>query len=95
MRPSVGAQRDRLAVGDQIRHRQRQRRLDDLGQPGGDVVEAAGVDRHVVAGAVDLDPGAVELGLENGFAAESFEGLGDSGRGLGQHRPDRAGRPAA
>ena len=27
------------------RHRQRQRRLDDLGQPVGDVVEAAGVDR--------------------------------------------------
>ena len=88
MRPSVGAQRDRLAVGDQICHRQRKRRLDDLGQPGGDVVEAAGVDRHVIAGTVDLDAGTVELGLENGLAAESFECLGDAGRGLGQHRPD-------
>ena len=89
VRAPVGTQRDRLAVGDQVRHRQRERRLDDLGQPRGDVVEAAGVDRHVVARAVDLDPRAVELGLENGLAAESFEGFGDAGRGLGQHRPDR------
>ena len=88
VRPPVGAQRDRFAVGDQVFHRQRERRLDDLGQPRGDVVEAAGVDRHVVARAVDLDAGAVELGLENALAAESFECFGDSGRGLGQHRPD-------
>ena len=88
MRAPVGAQRDRFAVGDQVFHRQRERRLDDLGQPGGDVVEAAGVDRHVVARPVDLDAGPVELGLENSLAAESFECFGDSGRGLGQHRPD-------
>ncbi len=31
VRAPVGAQRDRLAVGDQVRHRQRERRLDDLG----------------------------------------------------------------
>ena len=37
---------------------------------------------------MDLDPGTVELGLEDGLAAESFECLGDAGRGLGQHRPD-------
>ena len=71
------------------RHRQRQRRLDHLRQPFGDVVEAAGVDRHRVAGAVDLHPCAVELGLENRCAAEAFEGLADTGRGLGQHRADR------
>ena len=88
MRAPVGAQRDRFAVGDQVFHRQRERRLDDLGQPCGDVVEAAGVDRHVVARAVDLDPGPVELGLEHALAAESFEGFGDAGRGLGQHRSD-------
>ena len=93
VRAPVGAQRDRLAVGDQVGDRQRERRLDDLGQPCGDVVEAAGVDRHVVAGAVDLDAGPVQLGLENRFAAESFECFGDSGRGLGQHRPDGPADP--
>ena len=88
VRAPVGSQRDRLAVGDQVLHRQRERRLDDFGQPGGDVVEAAGVDRNVVAGAVDLDAGSVELGLENRLAAELVEGFGDPGRGLGQHRAD-------
>ena len=42
-RPS-GAQRDRLAVEHDVAHRQRQRGLDDLGHPLGDVVEAAGED---------------------------------------------------
>ena len=88
VRAPVGAQRDRFAVGDQVFHRERERRLHDLGQPCGDVVEAAGVDRHVVAGAVDLYPGPVQLGLENALAAESFECIGDSGGGLGQHRSD-------
>ena len=89
VRAAVGSQRDRLAVGDQVGDRQRQRRLDHLGQPGGDVVETSGVDRHRVAGAVDLHPRAVELRLENGRAAQAVERVGDVGRGLGEHRPDR------
>ena len=88
-RPTVGPQGDRLAVGDQVAYRQRQRRLDHLGQPGGDVVEAAGVDRHVAAVAVDLHAGAVELRLENRCAAEPFECIGDAGGGLREHRTDR------
>ena len=46
-----------------------------------------------VAGAVDLHAGAVELRLENRCAAEAFERFGDTGRGLGQHRADRAADP--
>ena len=38
--------------------------LDHLGQPVGDVVEAAGGDRDLVAAAVHLDPDAVELGVD-------------------------------
>ena len=45
VRPPVGAQRDGFAVGHQRGDRQRQRGLDHLGQPGRDVVEAAGEDR--------------------------------------------------
>ena len=95
MRPPVGAQRDGLTVGDQVGDRQRQRGLDHLGQTRGDIVEAAGVDRHVIAGAVDLHPGAVQLGLENRRAAELLEGLGHAGRGLGEHRTDRPADRAA
>ena len=93
VRTPVGTQGDRLGVGDQVGHRQRQRRLDHLRQAFGDVVEAAGIDRHRVARAVDLHPRAVQLGLENRCAAEAFERLADTGRGLGQHRAHRAGRP--
>ncbi len=75
-------------VGDQVGDRQRQRGVDDLGQPRGDVVEAAGEDRDVVAGAVDLHARAVELGLEHRGAAEAVECVGDAGRGLGEHRAD-------
>ena len=42
----------------------RSRHLDDLGQPVGDHVERAGGDDHVVAVLVDLDPDAVELGVD-------------------------------
>ena len=43
--------------------RERPDRRDHLGQAGGDVVEVAGEHRHLVAEAVDLDAGAVELPL--------------------------------
>ena len=38
---------------------------------------------------MDLHPGAVELGLESRCPAEPFERVGNAGRGLGEHRPDR------
>ena len=93
VRAQVGPQRDGLAVGDQVGDGQRQRRLDHLGQPGGHLVEAAGVDGDLVAAAVDLHPGAVELGLENRLTAEPIQGIADTGRGLRQHRPDRPAHP--
>ena len=47
--------------------------MDNLGQPLGDVVEAAGVDGNLVARAVELHPGAVQFRLENRCATEAFE----------------------
>ena len=63
-----GRERDRLAVEDQLARRQRPHRLDDLRHRGGDVVQVAGEDAHLVAGLVDLDARAVELPLERGGA---------------------------
>ena len=93
LRPVVRPQRDRLTVGDERAHRQRQRRLHHLGQPGGDIVKASGVDRDVVAGAVNLHPRAVQLRFENRCAAVAFERIGHAGRGLRQHRADRPAHP--
>ena len=89
VRTPVGPQGDCLRVGDQVGHRQLERRLDHLRQPFGDVVEAASIDRHRVARAVDLHARTVQLGLENRCAAEAFERLADTGGGLGQHRAHR------
>ena len=75
------------------RYRQCQRRLHHLGQPGGDVVEASGVDGDLVAGPMDLHPCAVQLGLENRCAAVTFQRVGHAGRGLCQHRADRLADP--
>ena len=63
--------------------------MDNLGQPLGDVVEAAGVDGNLVARAVDLHPGAVQFRLENRCATEAFECVDDAGGGLGKHRAHR------
>ena len=93
MRAVVRPQRDRFTVGDKLVHRQRQRRLYHLRQPGGDVVEASGVDRDVVACPVDLHACAIQLGLENRRAAMAFERVVDAGRGLRQHRADRPAHP--
>ena len=93
MRPPVGPQRDRFGIGDQVADRQRQRGVDNLGQPLGDVVEAAGVDRDLVTRAMDLYPGAVELRIENRCAAQAFERVGDAGGGLGKHRAHRPPDP--
>ena len=88
MGSAVGAQRDRLGVGDQRADRQGQGGGLDFGQPRGDVVEAAGVDRHGLAVSVDLHPGTVELGFEDSGAAQSLEGVTDTGGSLREHGPD-------
>ncbi len=91
VRPAVRAQRDGLAVGDEVGDRQGQRRLDHLGQPGGDVVEAAGVDRRRRRRARWICTRAPSsLASKIAVAAESFERVVDAGRGLGEHRADRA-----
>ena len=62
---------------------------DDLGQPVGDVVEAAGGDDDLVAGAVDLDPDAVELGVDRDrptVGRDLGEGGGHVSGARGQHR---------
>ena len=83
-------QRQGLAVEHEPVGRQRTHHLDHLGQPGGDVVEAAGDDDDLVAVAVHLDPDAVELGVDRHLAAE----LGHRGSHVrsagGQHRLDRS-----
>ncbi|GMA88966.1 hypothetical protein GCM10025868_42160 [Angustibacter aerolatus] len=65
-------------------------RLDHLGHPVGDVVEAAGEDAHRVAVAVQAHPHAVELPLHAGGAG-ALERLCQRGRGGGEHR--REGPP--
>ena len=89
MRTPVGAQCNRLGIGNQARDGESQRRLDHLRQARGDIVEASGVDRHRVARAVDLHSRTVQLGFENSCATETFERLGHAGRSLGEHRADR------
>ena len=89
LRPAVRAQRDDLAVEHGGGHRQRQHGLHHLGHPGGDVVQAAGVDRDVGAAAVHLDPGAVELPLHGRLAQLGQRGV-HAVRGPGQHRQHRA-----
>ena len=53
--PVVRPQRDRLTIGNQGAHRQCQRRLHHLGQPGGDIVERSGVDGDLVARPVEQE----------------------------------------
>ena len=56
--PSTSPSSTRSPPGSDARRRRRRR------QPVGDLVEVAGVEAHVVAGAVGLDAGAVELPLD-------------------------------
>ena len=48
--------------------RERPRHLDHLRQPGGDVLQRAGRDQHLVVPAVHLDPDPVELGVDRHLA---------------------------
>ena len=85
---AVLAQRDRLAVQHEPARRQAAGRGGDLGQPGGEVVEGAAEDGHVVAVAVHLDPGAVELPVDRPLA-HLPHGLLQRGRGRGEHGRER------
>jgi hypothetical protein len=76
-------------------HRERAHGGDHAGQALGDVVEAAGEDRHLVAGAVHLDADAVELDVDGGGGAGGQQGGGHVGRALGQHRRQRGADPQA
>ena len=96
--PVVG-EGERLAVEDEALGRQRAGDLDHLGEPRGDVVEAAGHDEHLVAVAVHLDADAVELGVDGdlGLAVgrEAPHRGSDVGRAGGEHRHASVGRPRA
>ena len=87
-RPAVLVQRDGLSVEHDRAHRQGKHVVDDLGQPLGDVVEAAGEDADVVAVAVHLHADAVELPLD-GRRAHAAERVVDVDGGGGQHRLHR------
>ena len=88
VRPTVGAQRDRLAVEDQPLGGKRAHQLDHLGHRPGDVAQAARVDRDLGAILVHLDARAVELELERRLA-ELLHPLGQVVAGRGQHRLER------
>ncbi len=64
------------------------RRFHQLGHRGGHLVEPAGVDPHLVAAPVDLDPGAVELPLDRGLA-QFRDRLADVIRAPREHRQHR------
>ncbi len=80
-------------------------RLDHLGHPGGDVVQAAGEDRDLVAVAVHLHPDAVELltrprpGPAGSSAAPSRRrccaSIGCTGRPTSSRKPASAAAPPA
>ena len=85
---AVLAQRDRLAVEHDRADRERAGDGHDLRQAVGDVVERPRVDRHVVAGPVDLDAGAVELPVDR-RGRDLADRARDVGRRAGEHRGQR------
>ena len=89
-RPAVLVERQGLAVEDHPLRGEGAHHVDDLGDPMGDVGEVAGVDPHVVAVAVHLDPGAVELVFDGCRDPESRERLRHRARRRGEHRHHRA-----
>ena len=97
-----GAQRDRLAVEDQLARRQRRAPPRRSRAPRGDVVELARVDADLVARLVDLDPRAVELPLDARRCRAARQRLGDvvgrsarASAARGRKQRDREAREAA
>ena len=84
---------DGLAVEHELRGRERPDERHDARQPARHVVEVAGEEVHLVAVAVGLDAGAVELPLHRRAAElggpRELERLGDRAGGGRQHRLDR------
>ena len=64
MGSTILPKRDHLAVEDELTGGQGTNQLHHLGHRGCHLVEPAGVDRHLVAALVDLDPRAVQLVLQ-------------------------------
>lgn len=87
--PAVGPQRDDLAIEHRGPDRQGQHGRHHLGQPGGDVVQAAGEDPDLVARPVDLHPDPVELPLDR-RRTDPAQRRVDIGRALREHRPQAA-----
>ena len=80
-RAAVRPQRERLALEHQLADGQRARPLDDLGDALGHVLQLAREDPHLVAGAVHLQPRAVELVLEGRLAQARERLFGVARRG--------------
>ena len=88
VRSTARRERDRLAVEHELLRAHRARRVGDLRNRRGHVVEASREDAHVVALLVDLDPRAVHLPLERDVAREVRQRFVDVGRHLREHRLD-------
>ena len=78
----------RLAVQYERVRGQRPDQHDELGEPAGDVVEAARPDRDVLARAVHLDADAVELAVDQTWESDGLQPGIEVGGGAGQHRLD-------
>ena len=87
-RPTVRAERDRLALDHDLAHGQPSRPLHHLGHARGDVLQVACEDPHLVARPVHLQPHAVHLVLE-GRLAEPIERLLRVVGRVREHRRDR------
>ena len=83
-RAAVLVEGEGLAVEDHIAHRQSAHHLHHLGQPVGHLGQGARVDAHVVADAVHLDAGAVEL-VFHGRLPRGLQRRAGAGRGCGEH----------
>src|SRR5205823_891303 len=80
LRSAVGAERDRLAVEDDLVHGDAADALDHLRQRAGERLAPAAVDLDALARLVHLDAHAVELRLDRHLA----EALAESARTLGR-----------
>jgi hypothetical protein len=84
-RPST-RERDQLAVENHLPAVEPPDRADDLRDAAGDVVQSAGVDGHLVAVAVHLDPDAVQLPLSAAVRRSCASASATVCRRLREHR---------
>ena len=88
-RPAVVVQGQGLPVEDGGAARQGPHALDELGDAVGDLAQGARPHPDVVAVAVHLDAGAVELVLDGDVGAEVGQRGVQRGAGAGEHGPHR------